>query len=238
MLVLMEVCYERLRFIAKKHMRYFVQSFSYLQEHFLSWVAFFVVSFLVESMTFGFLSAQVWREAKRAFLSQQPPNIAAIFAEIPLESDLEAWLWFGGVRWAYRFVAMLFFLPIYITCQGLWKHMWFLGFFAYLTLLALVVLIYILESMLMYWVQLLYINGYFSPKDALRVNWAYVQKMSKPVLSFCGIENIIHLPLYFTCVAPALLSRPLIMIALLMVYEEEREHILQVATENGIDQKP
>lgn len=218
-------------------MRYFAQSFSYLQQNFLSWISFFVVSFFVESMSFGFLSAQVWRETKRAFLSHQPPNIGAIFAEIPIESDLIAWLWFGGARWAYRFAAMLFLLPIYITCQGLWQHVWYLGFFAYLTLMALVVLVYTIESILLYWVHLLYINGYFSPKDALRVNWAYVRKMSKPVLIFCGIENIIHLPLLFTCVAPAVISRPLITMALLMAYEEEREHILLVATENGIDQK-
>ena len=219
-------------------MRYFVQSLQYLQEHFLSWLSFFVLTFFIEVFTLGLLSFQILRETKRAFLAKNPPSLASIWKDIPWEADIQAWFWFGAVRWCVRIAGLLFLWPIYSTCGGLWGNgLIFLGLFGYLALFVLTIFVFAIESMLTYWVQLLYINGYFSPKEALRVNWEYLKQRSRPIFLFCSIENLLHIPLLFTCVMPAVISRPTIIIALLQAYEEEREHILILANDCGIARK-
>ena len=214
-------------------MQYYLHTFAFIRDHLASWVPFFVLTFFLDVLSFGFLSFHILREAKSAYLEKRTPDMQAVLYEIPLQADFYAWFWMLGLQVILRVLGALFFFPLYITCGLLSKHVLLLGVVGYLILFVLFLLFCTLQSILLHWYQLLYIDGYFSPKDCLLVSWRYTKKMSRPVSLFCLIENVIHVPLYFSCAVPVAITRPLIMIARVMYYETEREHILLLAKEEG-----
>jgi hypothetical protein len=218
-------------------MQYFLKAAQFLQEQLISWLSFFVLTFFIEFGTLGLLSFHVLRESKRAFLAQSPPDISAVWSEVPWEEDIVAWLWISGIRWGGRLVCLILLWPIYLTCGGLWAAIPLLGFCAYIFLGFLIVVLFSIESLYTQWFQLLYVDGYFTPKQALKSNWMYVRKMSRPIFIFCLIENFLHIPLFFSCVIPAVISRPVILIAQLIFYEEEREHILAISDQHEIQRR-
>ena len=50
-----------------------------------------------------------------------------------------------------------------------------------------------------------------------------------------ALLNCIHIPFLFSCAMPAVISRPIILMARLMAYEEEREHIYALGKQEGIE---
>lgn len=215
-------------------MQHYLKSMYFLQDNLISWLSFFVLSFFLDVCTVGVFSFSILREAKRAWLAKDSPNISIVWKDVPWDLDLLAWGWHMGIRVGIRIISFLFLWPVYHMAGGLWSHVTILGFFAYGGFALLIIIFFALESIFMHWLQLLHIDGYTHPKDALKLNWVYIKKMSHPVAEFCLLENILHIPFLFSCVMPAVISRPVILIARLIAYEEEREHVHQLAKEKGI----
>ena len=216
-------------------MQNYEKSLHFFQENIVTWISFFVLSFLLEVLSIGLLSFAILRETKRAWLAKETPNISVVWKEVPWDLDLPAWGWHLGIRSVVRISGALFLWPIYNTASGLWDWVPVLGFFAYIALLFLFIIFFALESLVTHWLQLLHIDGYSNPKEAWKVNWIYVSKMSRPVSEFCFLENCLHIPFLFSCVMPAVISRPIVLMARLMAYEEEREHIYALAKQEGIE---
>ena len=216
-------------------MKHYLKSVYFFQENLIDWLSFFVLSFFLDVLSIGLFSFSILREAKRAWLEKNSPTISVVWKEVPWDIDLLAWAWHMGIRVVIRFAAVMFLWPVYRTVTGLWNEISVLGFFGYIGMILLVILFCSIESVLMHWLRLLHIDGYSNPKDAWKLNWTYIQKMSHPVTEFCLLENILHIPLLFSCVMPAVISRPIILIARLIAYEEEREHIHTLAQQEGIE---
>ena len=216
-------------------MKNYLKSLQFFQENIVAWISFFVLSFVMEVLSIGFLSFAVLRETKRAWLANDNPNISVVWKEIPWESDITAWAWHLGIRSAVRVFGFLFLWPIYSMASGMWEWLPILGFFAYIVFFFLIIVFFAFESLITHWLQLLHIDGYSNPKEAWKINWGYVKKMSRDVSEFCFLENCIHIPFLFSCVMPAVISRPLVLMARLMAYEEEREHIYALAKQAGVE---
>jgi len=216
-------------------MQNYLKSIQFFQENILSWISFFILSFLLEVFTIGLLSFSILRETKRAWLSSDSPNISVVWKEVPWSTDIKAWGWHLGMKSVIRIAAAIFLWSVYSTASGLWEWVPVLGFFAYVALFLLLIIFCTLESLFMHWLQILHIDGYSNPQEAWKVNWAYVKKMSRDVSEFCLVENCIHIPFLFSCAMPAVISRPIILMARLMAYEEEREHIYALAKQENID---
>jgi len=216
-------------------MQNYLKSFHFFQENIVTWISFFVLSFLLEVLSLGLLSFSILRETKRAWIAKDNPNISVVWKEIPWEIDIAAWGWNLGIRIAFRISCVIFLWPVYSTASGLWGWVPILGFFAYLVFLLLIIVFFALESLLTHWLHFLHIDGYSNPKEAWKVNWVYVKKMSRDVSEFCFVENCLHIPFLFSCVMPAVISRPIILMARMMAYEQEREHIYAIAKQEGIE---
>ena len=218
-------------------MQNYLKSLQFFQENIVTWIAFFVLSFFLDVFSIGLLSFAILRETKRAWLAKDNPNISSVWKEVPWETDILAWGWHLGIRCIVRIVAVIFLWPVYSTASGLWSWVPILGFFAFIALFFLVIIFCTLESIVTHWLVLLHIDGFSSPKEAWKVNWAYVQKMSRDVSEFCLVENCLHIPFLFSCVMPAVLSRPIVLMARLMAYEQEREHLYALASKEGVERR-
>ena len=113
-------------------MKNHLKSLQFFQENIVTWISFFVLSFLMEVLSIGFLSFAVLRETKRAWLAKDSPNISVVWKEIPWEADIAAWGWHLGIRSAIRGVAFFFLWPIYSMASGMWEWLPIFGFFAYI----------------------------------------------------------------------------------------------------------
>ena len=216
-------------------MQNYLKSIQFFQDNIVTWISFFILSFLLEVLTIGLLSFSILRETKRAWLSKDRPDIAVVWKEVPWDIDIAAWAWHLGIKSVIRIAGAVFLWPVYSTASGLWEWVPILGFFAYIVFFLLIIILCTLESLCMHWLQLLHIDGYSNLKDAWKVNRAYVQKMSRDVSEFCFVESCIHIPFLFSCAMPAVISRPIILMARLMAYEEEREHIYALGKQEGIE---
>ena len=93
-------------------MQNYLKSLQFFQENIVTWISFFVFSFLLEVVSFGLLSFAILRETKRAWLAKDLPNISVVWKEVPWEIDIAAWGWHLGIRSAILIAGVLFLWPV------------------------------------------------------------------------------------------------------------------------------